>query len=141
MIHNKNQEPETASASSVAPRSQAAVPRVSSGNVDADSLPPLPPPPPALSSTWRLTGYLKSASGLPRYVIRDNAGNVRYIASDEPWSGSYSEIVVDGERVTFWTGNVQTGNDSRDFSQSVPGPFSSAAGSAMSALGIGNSSR
>lgn len=68
--------------------------------------PTLPPP---LSSQWRLTGYLKSSTGLPRYVIRDNAGNVRYIASDIPWEGAYSEIEVDGELVTFWTGNNRAG--------------------------------
>lgn len=141
MIHSKNQEPETVSASSAPSHSQAAGSHVSAGDPDTDSLPPLPPPPPVLSSVWRLTGYLKSGSGLPRYVIRDNAGNVRYIASDEPWNGSYSEILVDGERVTFWTGNTQSGGDSRDFAHDVPGPLSSAAGSAMSALGIGDSSR
>ncbi|HAF2131216.1 TPA: hypothetical protein G9F27_005571 [Salmonella enterica] len=140
MIHSKKQESEVISSGSVVLH-QAAGSYASVGNIGTESLPPLPPPPPVLSSTWRLTGYLKSASGLPRYVIRDNAGNVRYIASDEPWNGSYSEIVVDGERVTFWTGNARSGNDSRDFSQSVPDPFSSAAGSAMSALGIGDSSR
>ncbi|HAF6279760.1 TPA: hypothetical protein G9F26_003955 [Salmonella enterica] len=72
---------------------------------DAQTLPPSLPLPLPLSDRWRLTGYLNSSAGSPRYVIRDNAGNVRYIASDKPWEGSYSEIEVDGELVTFWTGS------------------------------------
>ncbi|EDW1728201.1 hypothetical protein S726_000170 [Salmonella enterica subsp. enterica] len=139
MIHNKKQEEQIAVSS--ASRSHAAgAAAVQPGNVEL--LPSLPPPPPALSSTWRLTGYLKSSGGSPRYVIRDNAGNVRYIASDKPWDGSYSEILVDGERVTFWTGSAQqSGTVSRDYEQPVSSPFSSAVGSAKSALGIGEISR
>ncbi|ENK0983930.1 hypothetical protein AB2Z78_002225 [Salmonella enterica] len=138
MVHNKKQEQQLVASSSV--RSHAAGVTVQPGN--AESLPPLPPPPPALSSTWRLTGYLKSSDGSPRYVIRDNAGNVRYIASDKPWDGAYSEILVDGERVTFWTGNAQqSGAVSRDYEQSASVPFSSAVSSAKSALGIGEASR
>ncbi|EBI7232008.1 hypothetical protein D3D73_21435 [Salmonella enterica] len=90
------------------------------------------PSPPPLSTQWRLTGYLKSGAGLPRYVIRDNAGNVRYIASSRPWDGVYSEILVDGERVTFWTGTdrapgSQGGGES---------PLSTAAAPVLSALGM-----
>jgi hypothetical protein len=136
MIHNKAQEQVVSSSIS-----GSALPTSRISADDAELLPPVPPKPPALSSTWRLTGYLKSASGLPRYVIRDSTGNVRYIASDKPWDGSYSEIVVDGERVTFWTGSALSGNDSRDYVQPVPGPFSAAAGSALSALGVGDASR
>ncbi|EHQ4618456.1 hypothetical protein KQ096_000943 [Salmonella enterica] len=139
MIHNKKQEEQIAVSS--ASRSHAAgAAAVQPGNVEL--LPSLPPPPPALSSTWRLTGYLKSSGGSPRYVIRDNVGNVRYIASDKPWDGSYSEILVDGERVTFWTGSAQqSGTVSRDYEQPVSSPFSSAVGSAKSALGIGETSQ
>lgn len=81
---------------------------------------PAPPPPLPLSNQWRLTGYLKSSSGLPRYVIRDNAGNVRYIASEKPWEGTYSEIEVDGERITFWTGSQRTGNERHREGSSSP---------------------
>ncbi|HFJ3371659.1 TPA: zonular occludens toxin domain-containing protein [Salmonella enterica] len=92
------------------------------------------PSPPPLSTSWRLTGYLKSGTGKPRYVIRDNAGNVRYIASSRPWDGVYSEILVDGTRVTFWTGadrapGSQGGGES---------PLSTAAAPVLSALGMGD---
>lgn len=138
MINNKKEQEQVVTSS--VPRTHVAGATVQSGN--AELLHPLPPPPPALSSTWRLTGYLKSSGGSPRYVIRDNAGNVRYIASDKPWDGSYSEILVDGERVTFWTGNAQqSGTVSHDYDQPMPSPFSSAVGSAKSALGMGEASR
>ncbi|EDW6858883.1 hypothetical protein GT147_004077 [Salmonella enterica] len=92
------------------------------------------PPPPALSTQWRLTGYLKSGTGKPRYVIRDNAGNVRYIVSDRPWNGVYSEILVDGERVTFWTGSSRTGSERGG----ADSPLSTAAAPVLSALGMGD---
>ncbi|ELD4016361.1 hypothetical protein QI600_002142 [Salmonella enterica] len=132
LIHNKKQVSEVA----VAPPSYSHVVGSSVQTGDARSLPAAPPVPP-LSPVWRLTGYLKSTTGIPRYVIRDGAGNVRYIASRQPWDGVYSEILVDGERVTFWTGSVKSAGD-RSPDGAVPGALSSAAGSAMSALGLGS---
>lgn len=64
----------------------------------------VPPPPPELSQTWRLTGYIHVPGSEPRYVIRDVSGNVRYVPSDVPYNAQYSEIIVDGERVTFYSG-------------------------------------
>ncbi|ENE8564930.1 hypothetical protein ABN789_005205 [Salmonella enterica] len=132
LIHNKKQASEVVI--SPPPYSHVAGSPVQAG--DVQSLPVAPPVPP-ISSVWRLTGYLKSATGIPRYVIRDSAGNVRYIASRQPWDGVYSEILVDGERVTFWTGTVKSAGD-RSPDGAVPGALSSAAGSAMSALGLGS---
>ncbi|EJZ1611667.1 hypothetical protein OHU06_005058 [Salmonella enterica] len=127
-----HKQPDTAAARvhSVSSSSSATV--SASGSPGATSqAAPLPPP---LSASWRLTGYLKSGNGKPRYVIRDNAGNVRYIASSRPWDGVYSEILVDGERVTFWTGSdrapgSQGGGES---------PLSTAAAPVLSALGMGD---
>ncbi|EFQ5902194.1 hypothetical protein HZX00_003295 [Salmonella enterica] len=139
MVYNRKQESEIAS--SAVSHHSASVSRAAEGNPDTPlPLPSASPAPPPLSVNWRLTGYLKSGTGKPRYVIRDNAGNVRYIASDKPWDGSYSEIVVDGQRVTFWTGSAQAMSGSPDSGPSVSGAFSSVADSAMSGLGFGGSS-
>ncbi|EHJ0806466.1 hypothetical protein KAB87_004101 [Salmonella enterica] len=132
LVHNKH-DSETVITSD----SQTRVADSQSQAGGAERLPSLPPLPPVLSVTWRLTGYLKSSDGSPRYVIRDNAGNVRYIASDKPWDGSYSEILVDGERVTFWTGSAHSGGNSQDYDQPVLNPLSSVVGSAKSAFGVG----
>lgn len=80
-----------------------------SHGVAADILPaapPPPPPPPPVSQTWRMTGYISSPGAKPRYVIRDNSGNVRFFPSDVPYDGQYTEIVVNGERVTFYSGST-----------------------------------
>ena len=74
------------------------------GPVDMLSYTPVPPPPPPLSHVWRLTGYLHASGSAPRYVIRDGSGNTRYVLSDVPYSGQYTELVVDGELVTFYSG-------------------------------------
>lgn len=74
------------------------------GSADMLSYTPVPPPSPSLSHVWRLTGYLHASGSAPRYVIRDGSGNTRYVLSDVPYSGQYTEIVVDGELVTFYSG-------------------------------------
>lgn len=129
-----HKQPDTASVQ-VQPASSSPT-SVSVSGVSGTTAQVVPSPPP-LSTQWRLTGYLKSGTGQPRYVIRDNAGNVRYIASSRPWDGVYSEILVDGERVTFWTGTdrapgSQGGGES---------PLSTAAAPVLSALGMGDATR
>ncbi|ECI5748176.1 hypothetical protein D5P88_19515 [Salmonella enterica subsp. enterica] len=123
-----HRQPETHAGQTAAPG------RGVSPGQSAPGMPAPAPPPPALSAQWRLTGYLKSGAGKPRYVIRDNAGNVRYIASDRPWSGVYSDILVDGERVTFWTGSSRTGSERGG----TDSPLSTAAAPVLSALGMGD---
>lgn len=122
LIHNKNHHPPvTASVSSP----------VSAVTASAAAVTDIPPPAAsaaaALSSSWRLTGYLKMSSG-SCYIIRDNSGNIRYIKSDIPWDGIYSEIVVDGELVTFYTGNIISGQSSRDSVSPLPDVISLSGG-------------
>ncbi|EEG5674962.1 hypothetical protein G3G77_004773 [Salmonella enterica] len=100
----------------------------------AGSIPQPAPSPPRLSPTWRLTGYLNSGKGKPRYVIRDNTGNVRYIESTQKWDGVYSEIIVDGERITFWTGSERTQSNQAGSEN----PLSTAATPVFNALGMGD---
>lgn len=74
------------------------------GSTDMLSQSPVPPPPPSLSHVWRLTGYIHAPGTKPRYVVRDSFGNIRYVLSDVPYSGQYTEITLDGELVTFYSG-------------------------------------
>lgn len=67
---------------------------------------PVPPPPTPVSQVWRLTGYIHAPGTQPRYVVRDGSGNTRYVLSDVPYSGQYTEITLDGERVTFYSGST-----------------------------------
>ncbi|HDC2549022.1 TPA: hypothetical protein O7118_005531, partial [Salmonella enterica] len=130
LVAHKQPDTEAAQVQPASSSPSAAAPASGSPGATAQAA----PAPPPLSTNWRLTGYLKSGTGKPRYVIRDNAGNVRYIASSRPWDGVYSEILVDGTRVTFWTGadrapGSQGGGES---------PLSTAAAPVLSALGMGD---
>ncbi|EFI3633441.1 hypothetical protein GY514_004910 [Escherichia coli] len=55
-----------------------------------------------VSKEWRLAGYVRGAS--PYFVLLGPAGQVRRYTAFQPWNGSATELNVDGERVTFWSG-------------------------------------
>lgn len=133
LVSHKQPDTESSAGAQLSPRSPQSTTDIAGA---AGSIHQAAPLPPTLSTTWRLTGYLNLAEGKPRYVIRDNTGNVRYIASTRKWDGVYSEIVVDGERVTFWTGSERTqGNQAGG-----ENPLSTAAAPVLNALGMGDAS-
>ncbi|MDO2815710.1 hypothetical protein Q2V42_20465, partial [Escherichia coli] len=55
-----------------------------------------------VSKEWRLAGYVRGAS--PYFVLLGPSGQVRRYTAFQPWNGSATELNVDGERVTFWSG-------------------------------------
>ncbi len=59
-----------------------------------------------VSKEWRLAGYVRGAS--PYFVLLGPAGQVRRYTAFQPWNGSATELNVDGERVTFWSGSSGT---------------------------------
>lgn len=66
------------------------------------------------SSSWRIAGYVSGFSSY--YVLIDNSGRIRRYYSTDEFNGSATEIVVDGEKVAFWTGNSSmrsTGGDKK----------------------------
>ncbi|EDJ2557657.1 hypothetical protein CE665_25480 [Salmonella enterica subsp. enterica serovar Poona] len=67
---------------------------------------PVPPPEPVISSRWRLTGYLKRSDNEGYFILRDTAGNIRYFRSDSPYDGQFTQIKVDNEIVTFYSGSL-----------------------------------
>ncbi|HFW4799736.1 TPA: hypothetical protein ACIBS5_005301, partial [Salmonella enterica subsp. diarizonae serovar 60-67:z35:-] len=62
------------------------------------------PPEPVISSRWRLTGYLKRSDNDGYFILRDTAGNIRYFRSDSLYDGQFTQITVDNEIVTFYSG-------------------------------------
>lgn len=67
---------------------------------------PQPPPPPVISPRWRLTGYLKRSDNEGYFILRDMVGNIRYFRSDSPYDGQFTQIIVDNEIVTFYSGSA-----------------------------------
>ncbi len=67
---------------------------------------PQPPPEPVISSRWRLTGYLKRSDNEGYFILRDTVGNIRYFRSDSSYDGQFTQIVVDNEIVTFYSGSA-----------------------------------
>ncbi|MCK6903595.1 hypothetical protein L8Q74_01575 [Enterobacter roggenkampii] len=63
---------------------------------------PVPPDPP-LSSVWRLQGYIQRDRE-QFFILRDSAGHTRLVYAMQPWQGAMTEVVVDGERVTSFSG-------------------------------------
>nr|WP_240726614.1 hypothetical protein [Escherichia coli] len=45
---------------------------------------------------------------MPYFVLLGPSGQVRRYTSVQPWNGSATELNVDGERVTFWSGSSAT---------------------------------
>ncbi|HFJ2061468.1 TPA: zonular occludens toxin domain-containing protein [Salmonella enterica] len=72
-------------------------------NVSAYSV-PASPPEPVISSRWRLTGYLKRSDNEGYFILRDTSGNIRYFRSDSSYDGQFTQITVDNEIVTFYSG-------------------------------------
>ncbi|MDJ6368640.1 hypothetical protein LEA60_26350 [Salmonella enterica] len=72
-------------------------------NVNVQTV-PAPPPEPVISSRWRLTGYLKRSDNEGYFILRDTVGNIRYFRSDSPYDGQFTQITVDNEIVTFYSG-------------------------------------
>lgn len=54
------------------------------------------------SSRWRIASYIQSSN--PYYVLVDTAGTVRMFLSFVPFEGDLTELDVDGEIVTTWSG-------------------------------------
>ncbi|CAD6140049.1 hypothetical protein AOY57_11460 [Escherichia coli] len=59
-----------------------------------------------VSKEWRLAGYVRGV--MPYFVLLGPSGQVRRYTSVQPWNGSATELNVDGERVTFWSGSSAT---------------------------------
>ncbi|HAW3865025.1 TPA: hypothetical protein JLU62_004676, partial [Escherichia coli] len=57
------------------------------------------------SSRWRISSYFRGSDERPYYILVDNAGNIRFYHSDVVYRGRLTEITVDNERVTYWTGS------------------------------------
>lgn len=57
------------------------------------------------SSRWRISSYFRGSDERPYYILVDNAGNIRFYYSDVVYRGRLTEITVDNERVTYWTGS------------------------------------
>ncbi|HHY1759552.1 TPA: hypothetical protein ACV19K_005113, partial [Escherichia coli] len=57
------------------------------------------------SSRWRISSYFRGGDERPYYILVDNAGNIRFYYSDVVYRGRLTEITVDNERVTYWTGS------------------------------------
>lgn len=88
-------------------------------NVNVQSVPVLPPEP-VVSSRWRLTGYLKRSDNEGYFILRDTAGNIRYFRSDSPYDGQFTQITVDNEIVTFYSGSL-TASPSLPLTSDLPG--------------------
>ncbi|EFB5295983.1 hypothetical protein LJL02_003235 [Escherichia coli] len=55
-----------------------------------------------VSKAWRLAGYVRAVR--PYFVLQGPSGQVRRYFSFQLWNGGATELNVDGERVTFWSG-------------------------------------
>lgn len=86
---------------------------------------PQPPPPPVISPRWRLTGYLKRSDNEGYFILRDTVGNIRYFRSDSPYDGQFTQIIVDNEIVTFYSGSA-TAAPSSPAMPDLPGVVSGA---------------
>lgn len=91
---------------------------------------PVPPPPPVISLRWRLTGYLKRSDNEGYFILRDTVGNIRYFRSDSSYDGQFTQIVVDNEIVTFYSGSV-TAAPSSPAMPDLPGVVSGAMSGAV----------
>lgn len=91
---------------------------------------PSPPPPPVISPRWRLTGYLKRSDTEGYFILRDTVGNIRYFRSDSPYDGQFTQIIVDNEIVTFYSGSA-TAAPSSPAMPDLPGVVSGAMSGAV----------
>ncbi|ECG5640448.1 hypothetical protein E1K64_01505 [Salmonella enterica subsp. enterica serovar Poona] len=89
-----------------------------------------PPPEPVISSRWRLTGYLRRSDNEGYFILRDTTGNIRYFRSDKPYDGQFTQITVDNEIVTFYSGSL-TATPSLPLTPDLSGAVSGAAGGAV----------
>ncbi|EIM6956093.1 hypothetical protein LNU80_005067 [Salmonella enterica] len=85
------------------------------------------PPVPVISSRWRLTGYLKRSDNEGYFILRDTAGNIRYFRSDSLYDGQFTQILVDNEIVTFYSGS-STVSPSVPLTSDLPGAVSGTVG-------------
>ncbi|MGL6882616.1 hypothetical protein NBB34_02615 [Salmonella sp. NW1190] len=86
---------------------------------------PTPPPEPLISSRWRLTGYLKRSDNEGYFILRDTGGNIRYFRSDSLYDGQFTQITVDNEIVTFYSGSSSAASS---LTPDLPGAVSGAMG-------------
>lgn len=91
---------------------------------------PQPPPEPVISPRWRLTGYLKRSDNEGYFILRDTVGNIRYFRSDSPYDGQFTQIIVDNEIVTFYSGSA-TAAPSSPAMPDLPGVVSGAMSGAV----------
>ncbi|EGC1287241.1 hypothetical protein H8526_001214 [Salmonella enterica] len=91
---------------------------------------PSPPPPPVISPRWRLTGYLKRSDNEGYFILRDTVGNIRYFRSDSSYDGQFTQIIVDNEIVTFYSGSA-TAAPSSPAIPDLPGVVSGAMSGAV----------
>ena len=72
-----------------------------------------------LSSRWRLSGWL-SQSGQGMFILKGSHGLLRYVPSEQPWKGQRTVFILDGERVTFFSGEGEAvSNQSKSVSKGV----------------------
>lgn len=74
------------------------------------SVSPFEQPHKIYSSRWRIASYIQSSQ--PYYVLVDTSGTVRLFSSFTPFDGDLTELNVDGEIVTTWTGHGAASSDS-----------------------------
>ncbi|HDP0318545.1 TPA: hypothetical protein P5S08_003735 [Salmonella enterica subsp. enterica serovar Concord] len=91
---------------------------------------PASPPVPVISSRWRLTGWLQLSDNEGYFILRDNSGNIRYFRSDEPYKGLFTELKINNEIVTFYSGTAITSPVSS--SPELPGMVNGAVNGAVS---------
>ncbi|EDK4042366.1 zonular occludens toxin family protein [Salmonella enterica subsp. enterica serovar Newport] len=71
--------------------------------------PALQPPQPVtpdmlpLSLQWRLSGWMQQG-GRGVFILQSTGGVLRYVPSSQEWHGLTTIFVIDGERVTFYSG-------------------------------------
>ncbi|EIY0670791.1 hypothetical protein MMC72_005101 [Salmonella enterica] len=98
---------------------------------------PAPPPEPVISSRWRLTGYLRLPEKAGYFILRDTTGNIRYFRSDKPYAGQFTQLTVDNEIVTFYSGSATAAPSSPampDLPGAVSGGMSAAVQGSVSSL-------
>lgn len=98
---------------------------------------PQTPPPPVISPRWRLTGYLKRSDNEGYFILRDTVGNIRYFRSDSLYDGQFTQIIIDNEIVTFYSGSATAALSSSampDFPGVVSGAMTGAVQGTASSL-------
>ncbi|WP_370618286.1 hypothetical protein [Citrobacter meridianamericanus] len=103
----------------------------SAGVPDAPAAAAVPAAPalPVLSSKWRLSGYLVSSDTERYFILTDNAGNVRYHASEQQYKGRFTQLVIGNELITFYSGTTGASVNQPDMTEQLNSGVSNATSS------------